>query len=321
MKISTPLRFFTGNTNNENYSENYKDALLMARGDVICQYSAEDIPENWVDFKDITDVSIYKWIRMSFDSGTTWPLQSKLNSNVILEFSFEINDTNIINNQDDQTFIKRYRYVIDNLTQFQAIKNNPTAVYVENGNNSLSVIAPIVYRELDGNYYLDVLFTDSFVSTYTNKICVVKVLNNSAAGAFAVPVPVYSNYVNAIPQVYDDELSENVCYLDESFNTIKITNNLDNCTKLSLKTKYLSDTPGNIKIKLEFINKNNNITVLASKNIITVSTEEKWIDIEFSTPINGNLQINRLYDNNNSELISGNNITAIITNIKVESRG
>lgn len=85
--------------------------------------------------------------------------------------------------------------------------------------------------------------------------------------------------------------------------------------------KYISDINKDIKIKLEYKNGNKDITALASKNIITISTIEKWIDIEFSTPINGNLQIVRVYDNNNSDLISSNDITAIITNIKVESRG
>ena len=179
MKLNTPLKYFPGNSNDENYKENYNNSLLMARGDVICQYSAEDIPEIWVDFKDITDTSLYKWIRISFDGGINWPLQSKLNSNVVLEFSFEINNENILDYSNNTDFVKRYIYEIDNLDNFEAIKNNPTSIYVIDGKNSFSVIAPIVYREENNSYYLDILFTDYFITQQLNKTCIVKVLNNT----------------------------------------------------------------------------------------------------------------------------------------------
>ena len=48
------------------------------------------------------------------------------------------------------------------------------------GDSSISVVAPIVYKEKLGKYYLDVLFTDSFVDTYEGKNCIVKVLNNKS---------------------------------------------------------------------------------------------------------------------------------------------
>lgn len=133
MKISTPLRYFA----EKNNSEILKNSILMARGDVICQYSIVNNPINdsdWIDFNSITNnIEDYKWMRISFDNGKTFPFKSKLNSEVIKEFNFEINDTNIIANTEpgDSTFIQRYSYPIEDVNEYTAIKNNPVAVFVD----------------------------------------------------------------------------------------------------------------------------------------------------------------------------------------------
>ena len=62
---------------------------------------------------------------------------------------------------------------------------------------------------------------------------------------------------------------------------------------------------------------NNNKKITGYPNVIPVTTEEQWVEIKFETFINGSLQINRIYDGTDLE----NDITAIITNIKVESEG
>lgn len=77
MKLSNPTKFTSNNT----------DGTLIARGEIICQYSTEDIPTTWAT--EFNSSLIYKWIRLSFDGGATYPFQYKLN-NTEINYTFTI---------------------------------------------------------------------------------------------------------------------------------------------------------------------------------------------------------------------------------------
>lgn len=161
--ISNPIKFTPTNV----------DGTLIARGEVICQYSTKDNPGNndWTDQFDSTQ--IYKSIRMSFDNGSTWKLQYKLNSEI--SFSFTIN-SNEFTNSNNTDYPKKYTYQITNENLFNAIKYKPIGIFIEdnNGNTSTSILAPIIYRKDNNNYYLDILVTELFITNNSGKICKVK---------------------------------------------------------------------------------------------------------------------------------------------------
>ena len=184
MKIFEPSKFFAGTSSDPNYSENYNNSLLMARGDILCQYSKEEVPteNSWISYKEILDSSIYKWIRLSFDKGLTWAITFQINNESILTFSFLLNNENLtdnLENSNNEVFNKRYTYQLQSKEEYESIKNNNVSVYLNENKTNISILAPIVYREENNFYYLDILFTDSFVTQQLNKTCIVKVLKST----------------------------------------------------------------------------------------------------------------------------------------------
>ena len=166
MKLSDPQKFTPENI----------DGTLIARGEVICQYSTQDNPgiNDWTDTFD--NSQIYKWIRLSFDNGLTWKFQYKLN-NTELSFGFIISSEAFINSNNSD-YPKKYVYTISNEALFNEIKYKPIGIYIEDENDntstSTSVLAPVIFRQDSVGYYLEILVTDLFITNNTGKICIVK---------------------------------------------------------------------------------------------------------------------------------------------------
>lgn len=161
--------------NPKKFTNDGADGTLIARGEVLCQYSTEDNPSSIRDWTSEFDVSmICKWIRISFDKGLTFPFQYKLNSNE-LSFSFTIENASFIDSGNSD-YPKKYTYEITNAELFNEIRYKPIGIFIEenNGNVSTSVLAPVVYRITNNRYYLDILVTELFITNNTGKICMVK---------------------------------------------------------------------------------------------------------------------------------------------------
>jgi hypothetical protein len=103
---------------------------------------------------------------------------------------------------------------------------------------------------------MDILLTDDFVNRYTGKTCYVKILKNEIATAFNLPIPIYSNMVNATPSVYDANYG-NVYYLNNTYKELEITSQLDNVNRIGIKAAIPTLTTP-ITIILRFKNPTNN---------------------------------------------------------------
>lgn len=285
MKIYEPCRFFAGNIADPGYSENYRNALLMARGDVICQYSKENIPgeNSWISYTNISDMSLYKWVRLSFDKGLTWAIRLQINTESILSFSFEINNDNLIENPDDETFNKRYSYQLPDKTTYDLIKNNMVSIYINNDNSSSSLLAPVIYREDTNNYYLDILFNDSFISLNENKVCQVSVLKSSIQNS-----TIQSNEYYVTPSalsIENDETYGQVGILDDT-HTFSLAGYKE-VKKLQLRIISADPyTSGNIVIN-----------AFNETFIINVTNQLTWVDLIPSKIYNGLVTLTR--DTNN----------------------
>ena len=166
MRLSDPKKFTPENI----------DGTLIARGEVICQYSTQDNPgiNDWTDT--YNNSYIYKWIRLSFDNGNTWKLQYKLNNSDI-SFQFVINSSEFVDSGNTD-YPKKYVCSIANEALFNAVKYKPIGIYIEdendNVNTSTSILAPVIFRQDVTGYYLDILVTNLFISNNTGKICIIK---------------------------------------------------------------------------------------------------------------------------------------------------
>ena len=285
MKIYEPCRFFAGNIADPGYSENYRNALLMARGDVICQYSKENIPgeNSWISYTNITDISSYKWVRLSFDKGLTWAIRFQINTESILSFSFEINNTNLIDNLDDETFNKRYSYQLPDKTTYDLIKNNMVSIYINNGTSSSSLLAPVIYREESNNYYLDILFNDSFISINENKTCQVSVLKSSIQNSISSGNDYYST--PSALSVETDETYGQVGVLDDT-HTFSLVGYKE---VKKLKLRVISADP--------YITGNIVINAFNETFIVYISNELTWIELTPTQIYNGLVTLTR--DTNN----------------------
>ena len=166
MKLSDPKKYTPENI----------DGTLIARGEVICQYSTKDNPgiNDWTD--EFDNKQIYKWIRLSFDNGLTWKFQYKLN-NTEVSFSFIIDESEFIDSTNSD-YPKKYVYNISNEALFNEIKYKPIGIYIEDEtdmvNTSTSVLAPVIFRQDSIGFYLEILVTDLFIANNVGKICIVK---------------------------------------------------------------------------------------------------------------------------------------------------
>ena len=300
-----------------------RQKLLMAREDIIFQYSADG--ENWNNISGLQDSNgtwltnenitnpkdPINYIHMSFDKGLTWPLQLKVNTGSMETISFTINtDNNIADNTDISTnliYPKVYTHQFASTTVYSECSGNPVAISVEDAGSVLSLITSVRFYQNK----MDILLTDDFVNRYTGKTCQVKILKNEIATAFNLPIPIYSNMVNATPSVYDTNYG-NVYYLNNTYKELEITSQLDNVNCIGIKAAVPTLT-GTATITLGFKNPIDN-TVYSEKKINVVSGF-KWIDIPFvdmTTYIDGPLAI---------EVLSGlaDEKTLIIKNIRTHS--
>jgi hypothetical protein len=71
-------------------------------------------------------------------------------------------------------YTKKYVYEISNKELYESIKNKPIGVFIEDGNSSMSVLAPIIYKSENDKYYIEILVTEMFINNHLNKICIVK---------------------------------------------------------------------------------------------------------------------------------------------------
>lgn len=163
MRLDNPQKFVSSDI----------DGTLIARGEVICQYSTNQSPSDsdWtVDFDENLQ---YKWIRISFDGGKTYKIQYKLNAVNEISFSFTIT-ADEFEDSNEMDYTKKYVYEIGNKELYESIKNKPIGVFIEDGNSSMSVLAPIIYKSENDKYYIEILVTEMFINNHLNKICIVK---------------------------------------------------------------------------------------------------------------------------------------------------
>ena len=159
MRLNNPKKFV----------ENGIDGSLIARGEIICQYTSdENISAStiWSNEFDLTS----KWIRFSFDSGISFPIQYKLNQMYFSPREIVINSTNVIDS-DDLEYTKCIKIDID-AEVYELIKNNPVGIFAKNGTRSTSLLAPVVYD--DTNYTLSILLTEVFYNNNIDNVCIIK---------------------------------------------------------------------------------------------------------------------------------------------------
>lgn len=336
MKLNMPVRYFPGDVNTN--IDLLKKKLLMARQDIVFEYylpsgeyylpSGEYLPSGkyyvtsgewrnisglqnddgtWLTNENIQEYNI-NYIRMSFDKGLTWPLKLKVNAGFMETISFNAND--IVDNTDISTSLiypKVYTYSFASETVYSECVGNPVAISVDDGDSVYSLITSVRFYQNK----MDILLTEEFANKYTGKTCYVKILKNEIATAFNLPVPIYSNMVNATPSVYDTNYG-NVYYLNNTYKELEITSQLDNVNRIGIKAAVPTLT-GSAAITLGFKNPINNIDY--SEKEINVDSNFKWIDIPFvdtTTYIDGPLAI---------EILSGleDEETLIIKNIRTQS--
>lgn len=317
MKLNMPVRYCPGDVNTN--IDLLKKKLLMARQDIVFEYSSDgeiewndisDLQNNdgtWLTNENIQEYNI-NYIRMSFDKGLTWPLKLKVNAGFMETISFNTND--IVDNTDISTSLiypKVYTYSFVSETVYSECVGNPVTISVEDGDSVYSLITSVRFYQNK----MDILLTEEFVNRYTGKTCYVKILKNEIATAFNLPVPIYSNIVNATPSVYDTNYG-NVYYLNNIYKELEITSQLDNVNRIGIKAAIPTLTESKT-IVLKFKNPINNIDY--SEKEINVDSNFKWIDIPFvdtTTYIDGPLAI---------EILSGlaDDETLIIKNIRTQS--
>lgn len=317
MKLNMPVRYCTGDINTN--IQLLKKKLLMARQDIIFEYSSDgetnwnnidDLQNNdgtWLTNENIQEYTI-NYIRMSFDKGLTWPLKLKVNAGFMEAISFNVND--ITDNTDSSTnliYPKVYTYEFAYETIYSECVGNPVAISVEDAGSVLSLITSVRFYQNK----MDILLTDDFVNRYTGKTCYVKILKNEIATAFNLPIPIYSNMVNATPSVYDANYG-NVYYLNNTYKELEITSQLDNVNRIGIKAAIPTLTTP-ITIILRFKNPTNN--QIYDEKEINIDSNFKWIDISFvdiSMYIDGPLAIEILSEFANEE-------TLIIKNIRTQT--
>ena len=322
MKLNMPVRYCSGNVN-ENI-DLLKKKLLMARQDIVFEYSIDGIKWDgisnlqnsngtWITNENITDANTpINYIRMSFDKGLTWPLQLKLNIGSMETISFIINTNNIADNTDISTnliYPKVYTHSFASAIVYSECVGNPVAISVKDGDSVYSLITSVRFYQVQ--HKMDILLTEEFVNRYTGKTCDVKILKNEIATAFNLPIPVYSNMVNATPSVYDTKYG-NVYYLNNTYKELEITSQLDNVNCVGIKAAVPTLTEPKT-IALRFKDPINNTDY--SEKEINVDSNFKWIDIPFvntATYIDGPLAI---------EVLSGlaDEETLIIKNLRTQS--
>ena len=173
MKLNNPKKFNISNVN----APTEDQLALIARGEIICYYSAAQSPSETDWTTQYEQTLIYKWIALSFDGGKTKQVKYQVN-HVNVEENFIIGSTEspFETNTDSSTkfefpWVKK---IVFNPNVFNEIKNKAVSVTVALDNNrTMNIATPIIFDSATST--IELLFTDSFISMYQDKTCYVKI--------------------------------------------------------------------------------------------------------------------------------------------------
>lgn len=173
MKINNPVKWTTDDS----------DGTLIARGEVVAQYSQRVFPgdTDWVDQSSIAENESYQWIRISFDGGTTYSIKYRLNLDY--QFSFIVDYTSL-REVSELEYSYCYSEEISEIL-FNELKYKSLGIFIQNKSANgvetvMNVLAPIQFRselqtETDTTkYFIDIYLTDLFVQNYSTKVCYVR---------------------------------------------------------------------------------------------------------------------------------------------------
>jgi hypothetical protein len=182
MKLDNPQKFVS----------NGIDGTLIARGEIKCQFSSYDLPaETMEDWSDEYNEDInYKWIRISFDNGNSWPIKYKLNiveEQLTIFEEFDINTNAFVSTGTEDGEEYTHKYVIPINTKQMFDQNygkvlNIAVSYEDNENKETKYInyfAPIQWKQkttVDSSYdySVEIFFNENFISTYAGWKCTIK---------------------------------------------------------------------------------------------------------------------------------------------------
>lgn len=192
MKIVAPTRFFAGSPGDANYTTQLWNNRLVAREDLICQYSENSDKTIESDFNDIstatTDTQI-KWLRISYDKGEIFsvyiPVNSTIDTSIITSFEippdtdtdarFLVGQANPYY-QEDPTYNYCFRYTFETDQQFNQYKYSQISLFIESDTGLiLSISAPIIMQKAATGGYLDILFAQEFFDQYSGYTCIIKI--------------------------------------------------------------------------------------------------------------------------------------------------
>jgi hypothetical protein len=185
MKLDNPQKFMTTG-----------DGTLIARGEIKCQFSSDDT--NWDDLYDENS----KWIRISFDNGTSWSIKYKLNMveeelPIYKKFTIEDNKFSKTTNEDADEYTHKYVIPITDKKMFDQNygKTLNIAIYSsessDTGSNNesnteilknisyINYFAPVQWKQIvtaesSLEYSVEIFFNDHFISNYAGWTCIIK---------------------------------------------------------------------------------------------------------------------------------------------------
>lgn len=191
MKIVAPTRFFAGTSTDQNYQTQLWKHRLVAREDLVCQYtqnSDKTVQADWKEIQQVTTNASIKWLRFSYDLGQTYSVYIPLNSgdtSIITTFQIPPDvstDTRFLVGQnnpyydEDPTYNYCFRYEFQTVEQFNQYKYSQISLFIQSDSGIiLSISAPIIMQKTDTGGYLDILFADEFFEQYTDYTCIIKI--------------------------------------------------------------------------------------------------------------------------------------------------
>ena len=343
MKISNPVKFFASQNSDELFR-----SILMARGDVVQQYSetGDENQANWHDTLSEFD----KWTKISFDGGKTFPLKFLKNfddevvisdengelfnwpttitdpnnnnatffsNTIVLSGANAIPILNEIVNEDDSVSKDSIEINGETITKLDFTKTKyvkgVSLIRQEDDEFSFIEITDLSYNfSQDGNENIRLTCKFSVKEAgLTNRKYFYKIKLNKTNNFFAgVKCPVYSNMITAIPTVATDDFG--------------ICNQLDKNNE-NLKTIIFTYSPKNIKSISLYVGsgeilRSGNVNFLVKigeteyEFVRNVTREFSWITFNNYNNAQGEVSITRLTTNNDTL-----NAVCIISGIRVET--
>jgi len=179
MKLDNPQKFMTAG-----------DGTLIARGEIKCQFSSVESPKT-NDWNGSYDENInYKWIRISFDNGLTWPIKYKLNiveEELAIFEEFDITTNAFVSTvaADGEEYTHKHVITINNKKMFEQNYGkvlNIAVSYEDNENietKYINYFAPIQWKQITNadssyTYSVEIFFNENFISTYEGWKCTIK---------------------------------------------------------------------------------------------------------------------------------------------------